>query len=70
MSEVVNDEDLMVRATGIAKELLEAPMSALQYVKGYLKDNANRGFEECFCVEHDKAFQEFLLKKAVEVAKK
>lgn len=70
VSEIVNDGDLMVRATGIAEELLEAPASALQYVKGYLKDNVNRGFEECFCVEHDKAFQEFLLKKAAEAARK
>jgi hypothetical protein len=60
----------MARATGIAKELLEAPALTLQYVKGYLKDNVNRGFEECFCVEHDKAFQEFLLKKAAEAARK
>lgn len=70
VSEVVSDQDLIERATGIARELLEAPAPALQYVKEYLKDNANRGFEECFCIEHDKAFQEFLLKKAARAAKK
>lgn len=70
VSEVVSEGDLMERAVKIAKELLEAPAAALQYVKGYLKDNANRGFEECFCIEHDKAFQEFLLQKAAGAAKK
>jgi hypothetical protein len=29
-------------------------------------DHGNRSFEEAFCVEHDKAFQEFLSKKASE----
>ncbi|HRR40978.1 MAG TPA: enoyl-CoA hydratase/isomerase family protein [Syntrophales bacterium] len=70
VSEVVRDESLIERAIRLAKEILEAPFPALQFVKGYLKDNANRGFEESFCVEHDKAFQEFLLKKAVEGLKK
>jgi len=70
VSEIVRDEPLLERATRLAKEILEAPFSALRFIKGYLKDNANRGFEESFCVEHDKAFQEFLLKKAVERLKK
>ena len=47
----------------IAKELLEAPASALQHVKEYLKGNANFGFEKCICVEHDKKFHEILLKR-------
>jgi enoyl-CoA hydratase/carnithine racemase len=70
VSEVVSDERLLEKAFRLAREILEAPFPALQFVKGYLKDNANRGFEESFCVEHDKAFQEFLLKKAVEGLKK
>ena len=45
---------------------MEAPLKALQFTKGYLVDNAGRGFEESFCVEHDKAFQDFLLKRAAE----
>jgi len=65
----VTQGDLMERVTALARQILEAPLPALQFLKGYLKDNANRGFEESFCVEHDKAFQEWLLKKAVEAAK-
>jgi hypothetical protein len=48
----------------MAAAILEAPMSALRFIKTYMLDHANRGFEEAFSVEHDKAFQEFLLKKA------
>ncbi len=70
VSDVVGNEDLRETALKLAREILEAPLPALQYVKGYLKDNANRGFEESFCVEHDKAFQEFLLKKAAQAAGK
>ncbi len=70
VSEVVKGEALLERAVRLAREILEAPFPALQLVKGYLKDNASRGFEESFCIEHDKAFQEFLLKKAVEEFKK
>lgn len=70
VSEVVKEGDLLERAVALAGEILQAPLEALQYVKGYLKDNADRGFEESFCVEHDKAFQEFLLAKAAEAARK
>jgi enoyl-CoA hydratase/carnithine racemase len=70
VSEVTEEGDLVENAAGLARQILEAPLPALQYVKGYLKDNANRGFEESFCVEHDKAFQEFLLTKAAEAARK
>ncbi len=70
VSEVIKGTGVLERAERLAREILEAPLPALRFVKGYLKDNANRGFEESFCVEHDKAFQEFLLKKAVEVFKK
>jgi enoyl-CoA hydratase/carnithine racemase len=70
VSEIVKNGNLTERAVQLAREILQAPLPALQFVKGYLKDNADRGFEESFCVEHDKAFQEFLLKKAAEAAKK
>jgi len=66
----ITQGDLMDRAAALAREILEAPLAALQFVKGYLKDNVTRDFEESFCVEHDKAFQEFLLKKAAEAARK
>ena len=47
----------------IAKELLEAPASALQHVKEYLKGNANLRFEKCICAGYDKKFHEILLKR-------
>jgi enoyl-CoA hydratase/carnithine racemase len=70
VSEVVRNGDLLERAVKLAGEILQAPLEALRFVKGYLKDNADRGFEESFSVEHDKAFQEFLLTKAAEAARK
>lgn len=64
VSEVTDGNKLLERAREMAAAILEAPMSALRFIKTYMLDHANRGFEEAFCVEHDKAFQEFLLKKA------
>lgn len=66
VSEVIDGNKLLERARETAAAILEAPMSALRYIKTYMLDHANRGFEEAFSVEHDKAFQEFLLKKAAE----
>jgi enoyl-CoA hydratase/carnithine racemase len=64
VSEVIDGNKLLERAREMAAAILEAPMSSLRYIKTYMLDHANRGFEEAFSVEHDKAFQEFLLKKA------
>ena len=66
VSEVVDSDKLMERAIQIAATILEAPISALRFMKTYMLDHGNRSFEEAFCVEHDKAFQEFLSKKASE----
>lgn len=66
VSEVVDSDKLLERACQLAVTILEAPMSALRFIKTHMLDHANRGFEESFCVEHDKAFQEFLLRKASE----
>jgi enoyl-CoA hydratase len=66
VSEVVDNEKLLERANQIAVTILEAPVSALCFMKTYMLDHGNRGFEDAFCVEHDKAFQEFLLKKSSE----
>jgi hypothetical protein len=38
-------------------------MSALHFIKTSMLDHANRGFEEAFSIEHDRAFHEFLLRK-------
>lgn len=67
VSEIVDNDKLMERANQIAVTILEAPESALRFMKTYMLDHGNRGFEDAFCVEHDKAFQEFLLKKASEL---
>ncbi len=70
VSEVTDDDKLIERACQIATVILEAPSAALCFVKTHMLDHASRGFEESFCIEHDKAFREFLLKKASEVLQK
>jgi enoyl-CoA hydratase len=64
VSEVVSSEELISRATQIANSILESPVDALQFTKSYFTSNEGRGFEESFYIEHDKAFQEVLLRKA------
>jgi len=66
VSDVIDGNKLLERANRMAEAVIEAPPSALRFIKTYMLDHANRGFEEAFSVEHDKAFQEFLLKKASE----
>jgi enoyl-CoA hydratase len=66
VSEIVDSGGLLERAVQLGMKIMEAPLEALQFTKEYLVGNAGRGFEESFCVEHDRAFQEFLLKKASE----
>jgi enoyl-CoA hydratase len=63
VSEVVDGDKLMESACRLALTILEAPMSALHFIKTYMLDHANRGFEEAFSIEHDRAFHEFLLRK-------
>jgi enoyl-CoA hydratase/carnithine racemase len=60
VSEVV-EADLLERAVAIGRSILEAPLGSLRFVKRYLVNNANRGFEESFGIEHDQAFQEIIL---------
>ncbi len=66
VSEVVEGDKLLERARQVATAILEAPTSAIQFIKTYMLDHANRSFEEAFSIEHDKAFQDFLLKKGSE----
>ncbi|HVO65312.1 MAG TPA: enoyl-CoA hydratase/isomerase family protein [Syntrophales bacterium] len=70
VSEVIDGDKLLERAGQIAAAILEAPLSALRYIKTNMLNHMNRSFEEAFCIEHDKAFQEFLLKKASEALQK
>lgn len=69
VSEIVEGDRLLERAVQIAAGIMEAPLSVLQFTKSYLVGNVNRGFEESFCIEHDKVFQGYLLKKASESLK-
>jgi enoyl-CoA hydratase/carnithine racemase len=62
----VCSEDLMEKAIGIAKDITIAPLETLTFTKKYMMVNYGRGFEESFILEHDRAFQEVLLKKAAE----
>ncbi|MFB3925120.1 MAG: enoyl-CoA hydratase/isomerase family protein [Syntrophales bacterium] len=66
VSGIFPEGTLLDRALQIALEILEAPRPALGFLKRNMLDHASRGFEDSFCIEHDKAFQEFLLKKASE----
>jgi enoyl-CoA hydratase/carnithine racemase len=70
VSEVVDSDTLLEKARQLALSILEAPVSALHFIKTHMLDHANRGFEEAFCIEHDMAFQEFLLRKNAEAGDK
>jgi enoyl-CoA hydratase/carnithine racemase len=65
VNEIVETDRLLERAIQIGLTMLEAPDSALQTTKKFFMAHADLGFEESFSIEHDKAFQEFLLQKAV-----
>ncbi len=69
VNEIVAREKLLDRAIEIGLKMLEAPDSALRTTKGFFTAHADLGFEESFSIEHDKAFQEFLLRKAVQPQK-
>jgi len=69
VSEVVEGEKLLERAVKIASEILETPIEALRLTKQLMIACAGLGFEESFCQEHDRVFQEYLLKRASETFK-
>ncbi len=68
-NELAAGEKLRERALETAARIMEAPQPALEQTKRFFLDNADRGFEESFSIEHDKGFQEFLLQKAVAALK-
>jgi len=63
-NELVDTTKLVGRALEAAGKIMEAPQEALEQTKRFFLDNADLGFEESFSIEHDKGFQEFLLKRA------
>jgi len=70
VNEVVDAGRLLNRAVESVLQMLEAPLDALRTTKEILsRIRPILGFEESFSIEHDKAFQEFLLRKAVQPQK-
>ena len=55
VSEIVENEQLIDRARGIAGTILQAPDKTLAFAKAYM--NADGNFEESFALEHDEAFR-------------
>lgn len=64
VNEIVENDELLPRAIQVGKEILEAPMDTIKFVKEYFVGNAGKGFEDSFNIEHDKAFQDIILPKA------
>lgn len=64
VSEIVENDELLRQAIQVGKEILEAPIDTIKFVKEYFFGNVGKGFEDSFHVEHDKAFQDILLPKA------
>ena len=61
VSEVVEPEALASRALAVARGILEAPAHALRFTKAFCA-SAGASFEESFRVEHDRAFEEIILR--------
>lgn len=57
------DEEVLGKAIGIARDIIAAPLDTLLFTKNYMIANYGKGFEESFILEHDRAFQEILLKR-------
>jgi enoyl-CoA hydratase/carnithine racemase len=70
LSEVVEEGRLLDRALETAATILESPSETLRFTKGYFLENAGKGFEESFRVEHDEAFREILLPRAAKGLKR
>ncbi|MDI9570639.1 MAG: enoyl-CoA hydratase/isomerase family protein [Pseudomonadota bacterium] len=66
VNELVATDRLLARAGEIARQIMEAPQEALGKTKQFFLLNAERDFEASFSIEHDKGFQEFLLRMAAE----
>ncbi len=63
VSEVVSEDLLMERALAIGTSIVQAPAETVEYTKGFFTGNTDKGFEESFQIEHDRAFRDFLLKR-------
>jgi enoyl-CoA hydratase len=70
VSGIVSADRLMDEALRIAKGILEAPPETLRFAKSCLSSSGGRDFEESFRIEHDQAFREILLPRAMKGLKK
>jgi enoyl-CoA hydratase/carnithine racemase len=61
VSRVVEPAALLDEAIATARTIAEAPQRCLEATKRYLTGNAGFGFEDSFQVEHDDAFDTFLV---------
>lgn len=61
VSEVVEPDGLGPRALAVARSILEAPAHTLRFTKAFCA-SAGTTFEESFRVEHDRAFEEIILR--------
>ena len=64
VSEITENHELLQRAIQIGEIILQAPLDTIKYTKSYFISNGEKGFDESFYIEHDKAFQDILLPKA------
>lgn len=62
VNRVVDGGSLLERTLELAATILEAPLPSLQFTKRFFTENAGKGFEESFGIEHDQAFRELILK--------
>ena len=59
---IVDAERLETEAMATARVMAEAPQPALEATKRYLVSNAGVTFDEAFAIEHDRVFDQFLLR--------
>jgi enoyl-CoA hydratase/carnithine racemase len=63
VSRVVEPSGLIAEALATAEAIAEAPQRTLEVTKRYMTGNAGFGFGDSFRVEHDDAFESFLVAK-------
>jgi enoyl-CoA hydratase/carnithine racemase len=61
VSRLVEPAELLDEAIATARTIAEAPQRTLEVTKRYLAGNAGFGFDDSFRVEHDDAFETFLV---------
>jgi enoyl-CoA hydratase/carnithine racemase len=65
VSRVVPAGELVEEASGVARQIAEAPQATLEITKRYLSGNQGLGFDESFRVEHDDVFDRVLRDSAL-----